>query len=135
MVLSAIWKKTCTSEFFKDYQNCTSPKDECNLNDVFEKPMSVCFFKLHEKPYYYLFIIYMKKLTPAIFFTKKKRQPFLSHLKTPKCFFFVLFLLEFAVSYWLCLLLFHILSQSESLNSHCTVFHFWHCISKKLHCS
>ena len=34
MVLSAIWEKTCTSEFFKDYQNCTSPKDECNLKSL-----------------------------------------------------------------------------------------------------
>jgi hypothetical protein len=32
---------TRTREFFKDYQNCTS----------------ACFFKLHEKPYYYLLII------------------------------------------------------------------------------
>ena len=33
MVSSAIWKKTCTSEFFKDDQICTSPKDEykCKL--------------------------------------------------------------------------------------------------------
>ncbi len=31
MVSSAIWRKTCTSEFFKDSQNCTSPNDECNL--------------------------------------------------------------------------------------------------------
>ena len=30
MVSSAIWKKTCTSEFFKDDRNCTSPKDEKN---------------------------------------------------------------------------------------------------------
>ena len=35
MVSSAIWKKTCTSEFFKDDdQNCTSPKDECNLKSL-----------------------------------------------------------------------------------------------------
>jgi hypothetical protein len=44
------------------------------------------------------------------------------------------------------LLLFHILSQSESLkfnsqwNLHCISFFalyfiFWHCVSKKLHCS
>ena len=33
MVSSAIWK-TCTSEFFKDYENCTSPKDECNLKSL-----------------------------------------------------------------------------------------------------
>ena len=39
-------------------------------------------------------------------------------LKTPKCLgFLVLFLLEIVVSYWLSLLLFHILSQAESLNS------------------
>ena len=38
MVSSAIWKKTCTSEFFKDDQNCMSPncgpKDECNLKSL-----------------------------------------------------------------------------------------------------
>ena len=34
MVSSAIWKKTCTSEFFKDDRNCTSPKDECNLTSL-----------------------------------------------------------------------------------------------------
>ena len=34
MVSSAIWKKTCMSEFFKDDQNCTSPKDECNLKSL-----------------------------------------------------------------------------------------------------
>jgi hypothetical protein len=26
--------KTCTSEFFKDYQNCSSPKDERNLKSL-----------------------------------------------------------------------------------------------------
>ena len=30
--------KTCTSEFFKNVQNCMSPKDECNLF-TFEKLM------------------------------------------------------------------------------------------------
>ena len=34
MVSSAIWKKICTSEFFKDYQNCTNLKDECNLKSL-----------------------------------------------------------------------------------------------------
>ncbi len=56
MVSSAIWKKTCTSEFFKDDQNCTSPKDSLKNSRVY------VFFKLHEKPYYYLLIIYMKKI-------------------------------------------------------------------------
>ena len=31
MVSSAIWEKTRTSEFFEDYGNSTSPKDECYL--------------------------------------------------------------------------------------------------------
>ena len=49
MVSSVIWKKTCTSEFFSQSQNCTSPKDEGNLNfEVFEKVPNVCFFKLDE---------------------------------------------------------------------------------------
>ncbi len=34
MVSSAIWKKHATSEFFKDDQNCTSPKDEYNLKSL-----------------------------------------------------------------------------------------------------
>jgi hypothetical protein len=61
MVSSAIWKRTCTSEFFKDYQNCTSPKDECNLKSLKNSRVYV-FFQIAQKPYYYLFIIYMKKL-------------------------------------------------------------------------
>jgi hypothetical protein len=38
MVLSAIWKKTYTSEFFKDYQNCTESEGRVQF-DVFEKLM------------------------------------------------------------------------------------------------
>ena len=34
MVASAIWEKTCTSDVFKDDQNCTNPKDECNLKSL-----------------------------------------------------------------------------------------------------
>jgi hypothetical protein len=34
-------RKTCTSEFFKDDQNCTRPKEECNvsheINDIHKK--------------------------------------------------------------------------------------------------
>ena len=55
MVSSAIWKKTCTSEFFKDDRNCTSPNDECNLKSLKNSRVYV-FFKLHEKPYYYLLL-------------------------------------------------------------------------------
>ncbi len=53
-------EKTYTNEFFKDDQNYTSPKDECNLKSLKNSRVYV-FFKLHEKPYYYLLIIYMKK--------------------------------------------------------------------------
>ena len=49
-------------------------------------------------------------ITPAIFVTPMAKNSYMF------CFF-VLFLLEIAVPYWLSLLLFHILSQSESLNS------------------
>ena len=34
MVSSAILEQTCTSEFFKDYQNCTSSMDECSLKSL-----------------------------------------------------------------------------------------------------
>ena len=47
MVSSAIWKKTCTSEFFKDDRNCTSPKDECNLKSL--KNSIIYFDNIHEK--------------------------------------------------------------------------------------
>ena len=77
---SAIWKKkTCTS---------------------------VCFSKLHEKPYYYLLIN-----------NNVHEKIMQSLLKLLNVWGFLLFLLEIAVSYWLSLLLFHILSQSETLNS------------------
>ena len=42
MVSSAIWEKHARVMFFKNVQNCTSPKDECNLC-VFEKLISACF--------------------------------------------------------------------------------------------
>ena len=55
MVSSAIW---------------TEKKSEGRVQfEVLEKLTSVCFSKLHEKTYYYLLIIYMKKshvsTTPA----------------------------------------------------------------------
>ena len=42
MVSSAIWKKTCSSEFFKHDQNCTRPKDEYNLKSL-KNSRVVCF--------------------------------------------------------------------------------------------
>ena len=67
MVSSAIWEKkhALTSEFFGDDQNCTSPKDECNLKSL-KTHECICFSKFHEKPYYYLLIIYLKKLCSHI---------------------------------------------------------------------
>ena len=60
MVSSAILKKTRTSEFFKDYQNSTTPKDECYLRSMKNSRVRV-FSKLHEKSCYY-FVIIMTKL-------------------------------------------------------------------------
>ena len=51
MVSSAIWKKKCTNEFFKDDPNLKSLKNY----------RVYVFLKLHEKPYYYLLIICVKK--------------------------------------------------------------------------
>ena len=36
-------EKTCTSEFFKDYQNCTSLKGECKLKSL-KNPQAKCMF-------------------------------------------------------------------------------------------
>ncbi len=57
MVSSAIWKKHARVSFSKTIKI-----------EVFEKLTSVCFFKLHEKPYYYLLIIYMKKFSVNFIF-------------------------------------------------------------------
>jgi hypothetical protein len=57
MVSSAIWKKHARVPSFSKTIKIAGVQFE-----VFEKFTSVCFFKLHEKPYYYLLIIYMKKL-------------------------------------------------------------------------
>ncbi len=50
MVSSAIWKKHARVSFSKTI----------NLKSLKNSRVYV-FFKLHEKPYYYLLIIYMKK--------------------------------------------------------------------------
>jgi hypothetical protein len=44
--------------------------------EVFEKFTSVCFFKLHEKPYYYLVIIYMKKICSHVRKSQRKLRNF-----------------------------------------------------------
>ena len=60
MVSSAIWKKHARVSFSKTIKIARA---EGRVQfEVFEKLTSVCFFKLHEKPYYYLLIIYMKKI-------------------------------------------------------------------------
>ena len=60
MFSSTIWKKARMSEFFKDYQNSTSPKNECYLR--YEKLKSERFSILLEKSCYYQLIIYMGKV-------------------------------------------------------------------------
>ncbi len=60
MVSSAIWKKRARVSF---QRRSKLHESEGRVQfEVFEKLTSVCFFKLHEKLYYYLLIIYMKKI-------------------------------------------------------------------------
>ena len=58
MVSSAIWEKHAQVSFSKTYKIARVRRT--NLC-VFEKLMSACFPKFHEKPYYYLIIIYIWK--------------------------------------------------------------------------
>ena len=60
MVSSAIWRKHARVSFSKTIEIARESEGRVQF-EVFEKLTSVCFFKLHEKPYYYLLIIYMKK--------------------------------------------------------------------------
>ena len=61
MVSSAIWKKHARVSFSKMIEIARESEGRVQF-EVFQKFTSVCFFKLHEKPYYYLLIIYMKNL-------------------------------------------------------------------------
>ncbi len=62
MVSSAIRKKHARVSFSKTIENSKLHESEGRVQfEDFKKLTSVCFFKLHEKPYYYLLIIYMKK--------------------------------------------------------------------------
>jgi hypothetical protein len=62
MFSSTIWEKHARVSFSKTIK--IARVRSWNAIEVFEKLMrtSVCFFELHEEPYYYLLIIYMKKL-------------------------------------------------------------------------
>jgi hypothetical protein len=51
---SAIWKKTCTSEFSKTIKIARVRRTNANLSLCENSRVHVCFPKLHEKPYYYL---------------------------------------------------------------------------------
>ena len=46
---SAIWKKTRTSEFIKDYQNSTTPKDECYLRALKNSRVLLLINNIHDK--------------------------------------------------------------------------------------
>ena len=71
MVSSAILEQTCTSEFFKDYQNCTSSMDECNLKSL--KNSRVYVFSNCTRNHILLLIIYMKKLCSHLEIKKIKK--------------------------------------------------------------
>ncbi len=60
MVPSAIWKKHARVRVFQRRSKLHESEGRVQF-DVFEKLTSVFFFKLHEKPYYYLLMIYLKK--------------------------------------------------------------------------
>ena len=53
----------CTSEFFKKYQNLTSPQGELNLNFLKNSRVQINFQLKDKKSYDYLLITYMKSLT------------------------------------------------------------------------
>ncbi len=57
MVSSAIWKKHARVSFFQRRSKLHEFEGRVQF-EVFEKLTSVCFFKLHDKPFYYLLIIY-----------------------------------------------------------------------------
>ena len=42
-------KKTRTSEFFKDYQNSTTPKDECYLRALKNSRVLLLINNIHDK--------------------------------------------------------------------------------------
>jgi hypothetical protein len=110
MVSSAIWKKNMHEW---NFQTSFFESEGRVQFEVFEK---LTFFKLHEKPYYY-----MKKLCSHVrkshLEIKKLRK--LRDLKNKK------------------LRKFKILRNCHCISffALCTVFHHCHCISKKLHCS
>ena len=104
MVASAIWKKQGTSEFFKDDQNCTSPKDECNLKSLKNSRMYV-FPNCTRNHTITYSVIYMKKVCSRMraqvtceivnfninTFSRKSTKN-ANHFVTCKCLnFFVLF--------------------------------------------
>jgi hypothetical protein len=66
MVSSAIWKKTCTNEFLKDDQNCTNPKDECNLNWNLWKAHECMFLEIARETILLLINNIMKSLHASI---------------------------------------------------------------------
>ena len=54
MVSIAIWKKHARVSFSKRLSKLHESEGQVQF-EVFEKLTSVCFFKLHKKPYYYLY--------------------------------------------------------------------------------
>ncbi len=75
MVSSAIWKKTCTSEFFKDDRNCTSPKNECNLKSLKNSLVHV-FFQIARENILLLINNIHEKIIKNHMFRRHLRTPF-----------------------------------------------------------
>ena len=66
IVSSAIWKKTCTSEFFK-YLNIARVRKASAIWDLWKTYEWFFFSELHEKPCYYLLIIYRKMFETNVY--------------------------------------------------------------------
>jgi hypothetical protein len=90
MVSSAIWKKNM-HEFSKDYQNCTSPKDECNLKSLKNSRVYV-FLQIARETILLLLIICMKKLCSYVRKSHLEIKKYEKLRKLRNFFFFALLL-------------------------------------------
>ncbi len=81
--------KTCTSEFCKNVQKCTSPKDECNLS-VFEKLTSAYFSQIPRE--IILLLVKRQFFSMSRICDKKRSKPkiVLAFLSKLLCFSFIL---------------------------------------------
>ena len=78
-----------TSEFFKNYQNCTSPKDECNLKSLKNSRVYV-FFQIARETI--VLLIKRQFFSMSRICNEKCSKPkiFLAFLSKLLCFSFIL---------------------------------------------